>query len=373
MTVTAERLHAPEQLPQDRTATLALQGARRGGRVPWLDVLRVVAILAVITIHTVSPLTAGATVRTFSSAWWAAATMNTFSLWCVPVFVMISGGLLLRQRRPQSATDFYRRRFHRIGVPLVFWTVVYLLLRNTLFGEQLSGHQLAHDVARGHPFLQMYYLYVIAGLYVVTPPLRLLVARWSAERLRTVAIGVLAFNVADFTLAAVFGAGGVNALTEWVPFLGYFLAGAWLMSSPVGAATARRAGVVALAAAIATITLAALFIDVFGWNAIGRYFLGYQSPTVVVMSCALFLAVRAWAEEREWRPRPGLTHAGAVTFGIFLLHPLLLVPLLQHYGRPSSLVTVLTVVPVIVLSVTLVSGVVTSALMRVPVARRLVS
>src|SRR5437660_891414 len=127
--------------PVGNAATLTLAGRAAASRLLWLDVLRVTAILGVITIHTVSPLTAGATVATFSAAWWAGATMNELSLWCVPVFVMISGALLLRRQRPQPASTFYRRRLHRIGIPLVFWTGVYLSLRPTLFGEHLTRQQ----------------------------------------------------------------------------------------------------------------------------------------------------------------------------------------------------------------------------------------
>jgi surface polysaccharide O-acyltransferase-like enzyme len=355
-------------------ATLALALRQPApARVVWLDVLRIVAILAVITIHTVSPLTAGATVSTFSGTWWLAATMNVASLWCVPVFVMISGGLLLRPAKSSPAATFYRRRLNRIGVPLVFWTVVYLALRPTLFGEHLTRTEATRDLATGHPYLQLYYLYVIAGLYAVTPLLRQVIARASTDRLRLFAIGVLAFNIADYTLAVVLGAGGVNALTEWMPFVGYFLAGAWLMATPVKERTAAVAALVAVAAAVATLVLSATFIDVFGWTSTGRYFLGYQSPTVVVMSIALFLAVRARATQRAWKQQRLLARVGEVTFGVFLLHPLVLVPLLQHAGRPSHLATVSLGVPAIVVIVAVASAAATVVLNRVPYVRRVVS
>ncbi len=378
MTIPHARVERRPAAVHGETATLALavrhpSPAPAQARVAWLDVLRIVAILAVITIHTVSPLTAGATVATFSATWWVAASMNVASLWCVPVFVMISGGLLLRPAKPTPATAFYRRRLNRIAVPLVFWTVVYLALRPTLFGEHLTKAEAARDLATGHPYLQLYYLYVIAGLYAVTPLLRHVIARTSADRLRLFAIGVLAFNVADYTLDGVLGTGGVNALTEWLPFVGYFLAGAWLMTAPIKERTAARAAMFAVAAAVATLVLSAVFIDVFGWTRVGRYFLGYQSPTVVVMSVALFLAVRARATRRAWKSRPVVARMGEATFGVFLLHPLVLVPLLQHAGRPSQLTTVSLGVPAIVLVVAAVSAAAAVVLTRVPYVRRVVS
>lgn len=373
MTTLQDRVVAQRGLIAGQTATVALGAAATARRVVWLDALRIVAILAVITIHTVSPLTAGATVATFTPTWWVASTMNVASLWCVPVFVMISGGLLLQPPKPQPATVFYRRRLHRIAIPLVFWSAVYLALRPTFFGEHLTKTQAAHDLATGHPYLQMYYMYVIAGLYAVTPLLRPVLARTSGNRLRQLAVAVLAFNVADYTLGAFFGAGGVNALTEWLPFLGYFLAGAWLMRSPIRTATARRAGLLAIVAAAATVVGTALLIHVLGWTGGGRYLLGYQSPTVAIMSCGLFLAVRARSELAGWRPRRWVARVGEATFGVFLLHPLLLVPLLQHSGRPAHLLTVSLGVPAIVMSVAAVCTAATILLARVPVVRRVVS
>lgn len=355
-----------------RAATLALN-EHPARRVVWLDALRILAILAVITIHTVSPLTAGAVVATFSPTWWVASTMNVASLWCVPVFVMISGGLLLRPSKPQPAAVFYKRRLHRIAIPTLFWTAVYLALRPTFLGEHLSRAQAAHDLATGHPYLQLYYLYVIAGLYAVTPVLRSALAHTSDRRLRQLAVGVLGFNVADYTLSTFFGAGGVNVLTEWLPFLGYFLAGAWLVRSVTTPTTVRRASALAAAAVLATIVLTVLSIHHFGWTREGRYFLGYQSPTVAVMATALFLAVRARAESGGWRPRRWVARISDATFGVFLLHPLLLVPLLQHLGRPAHLATVALGVPALVVSVAAVCTGVTLLLVRVPLVRRLVS
>jgi len=90
------------------------------------------------------------------------------------------------------------------------------------------------------------------------------------------------------------------------------------------------------------------------------------------MSCGVFLWVRARSQRRGWVPRRGIARVGEATFGVFLIHPLMLVPLLQHFGRPSHLTTVALGVPAIVITVATVMTVLTRGLMRVPVLRRLV-
>jgi surface polysaccharide O-acyltransferase-like enzyme len=355
-------------------ATRALQSRPAPSRAAWMDGLRIVAILAVITIHTVSPLTAGAAVPRFSASWWIAATMNVASLWCVPVFIMISGALLLDPTRPrQPVKAFYRRRLQRIGVPLVFWTVLYLALRPTLFGEHLSWSHVIRDVAAGHPFLQMYYLYVIAGLYVVAPFLQDLVRRCTNRQLTMVAVAVLALNIGDAMLSGFTSVGGTNALTEWIPFLGYFVAGAWLMRRWPSRRTGTYAGATVVAAVAVTVVATAGLIAQFGWSSRGRILLGYQSPTVVVLSLAVFWAARTWALRRNGSPRPALARIGTATFGVFLVHPLFLVPLVEHWGRPRTPLGVVVGVPLIVAGVAVASLLLTFAMERVPGARRLVS
>ncbi|MDQ1747310.1 MAG: hypothetical protein QOD07_1573 [Frankiaceae bacterium] len=340
-----------------------------------IDALRIGAILAVITIHTVSPLTAAAVVPRYSAAWWLGTIWNVSALWCVPVFVMISGSLVLT-RPIESATAFYRRRLQRIGIPLVFWSALYLLLRATVFHERLTGSTAAHDVARGQPFLQMYYLFVIAGLYVVAPAVQIVLRHVGDRRLATLALVVLAADTFDYTLKAFFEVGGTNALTEWVPFLGYFLAGAWIARRSAALTLRGRRWLypaVFFAAAGLTIVLTAVMCARFGWTGAGRYFLGYQSPTVVVMSLAVFAWVTSRAATRQRRPRKWLSQLGTATFGVFLVHPLFLVPLFLHVQRPHDVLSVTLLVPAAVLAIWVLSTALTLGASRVPVVRRLVS
>jgi surface polysaccharide O-acyltransferase-like enzyme len=164
----------------------------------------------------------------------------------------------------------------------------------------------------------------------------------------------------------------VNALTEWLPFVGYFLAGAWLATSPLRTDTARRFAAVAVGAAGVTVALTALLLHLYGWTPTGRYLLGYQSPTVIVMSVAVFRWARARAATAGWRSTRTLHRLAGATFGVFLVHPLILVPLLARTGRPTTTGGVLAGVPAIVLLVAVVAAAATIALARVPILRRVV-
>ena len=57
--------------------------------------------------------------------WWIGHIYDTLGRFCVPVFVMLSGALLLH--RESSLAQFFSRRFLRIILPFLFWSVVYAL------------------------------------------------------------------------------------------------------------------------------------------------------------------------------------------------------------------------------------------------------
>ena len=63
-------------------------------RKHWIDYLRVIAIIAVITIHSTTSFYAR-----FGEIgmldWWLANLLNSASRFAIPLFVMISGALLL--------------------------------------------------------------------------------------------------------------------------------------------------------------------------------------------------------------------------------------------------------------------------------------
>ena len=69
-----------------------------------LDLLRVIAILGVIWLH-VSGEVVTASPNPGDEEWWVGNVADAFSRWCVPLFVMASGALLLPQRADDRRRD----------------------------------------------------------------------------------------------------------------------------------------------------------------------------------------------------------------------------------------------------------------------------
>src|SRR5262245_62440222 len=90
-----------------------------------IDLLRVIGIVAVILLHVSLGLIHYRDLSQTDLELCLAVNASTW--WAVPVFVMISGALLLDPSRWRSTGHFYWGRLKRIGWPLVFWCGFYLV------------------------------------------------------------------------------------------------------------------------------------------------------------------------------------------------------------------------------------------------------
>jgi surface polysaccharide O-acyltransferase-like enzyme len=292
-----------------------------------LDALRIAAITGVVAIHVIGYLVVNDRARG-SAAWWAAVAVDLGSHWVVPVFVMISGALVLAPRAHAAGVGaFYRRRFIRILPALVVWHLVYLVgVRVLLRGERISRTGLLTMVVDGKVFTALYFLWLIIGLYAVGPVLAAFLHGGGRRRAMFLAGGALSWTLVAWTLPRALHAAGINrpmsigAWTLWWPYVGYFVAG-WALHRIV---LGRRGLVVA-----ALVAVVALGEIVWQYGTRGMHPrldallpLGYISLQTATAAIAIFLfALGAGA---RLRPSPrtlrALRRLSEASFGVFLVH-----------------------------------------------------
>lgn len=276
-----------------------------------ISFMRVAAAFAVVLIH----VTAGATTGTDPHSECIGQAFTSLGRWAVPLFVMISGAMLLNSSKRESPLQFYSRRALKIVPPLLFWNAVYF--RFMYWGADLTFAQAADIVIyKGGFYWHLWYLPMILGLYLLTPLLRAGVRRISRRRLLPLVVA--------FCLAVCTGylAGGdlfdrIPTIALSIPFLSYFVLGYCLDGIHVG----RR-----MVPACLALFLLAWAGTVAGDRLAGDFgrFQDPFSPTVFVMAASLFLAFRGWFDQRD-TGRPAWLHrlAGA-TMGVYLVHPLVI-------------------------------------------------
>ena len=344
-------------------------------RFAWGDYIRVFGTLAVISQHIAQGTTLFGASDVSSVTWWGAMTFEASCRWAVPVFVMLSGALLLDPVRDEAPSDFYRKRFWRIGIPLLFWSLFYTLPRAAANGFDAPvmadiGTKLAH----GRPAYHMYFLFVIAGLYLLTPYLRIIVRSVSRAQLRTVWVALILIAWGGELLNVCYGYRH-TVLTEFVPYIGYFLAGFDLRHSRLSRrGTGLACSVVGLAIAVMVVVTVPL-VDRHGVTGPSRYLFNYFSPTLIVISVSLFLImVTVFNQPRAGVIGRWITIAAPATLGIYLMHPALGIALLQAQKRGLVPVWDWTVGSILIatIGVFVICWVATAICQRIPYVRRIV-
>ena len=135
-------------------------------REVWVDWMRVVACLMVMTVHSTEPFYIGgegARILTAMDARWVSMS-DTFVRACVPLFVVASSYLQFPLH--YSTGEFLRRRMLRVVVPFAVWTLVYALYWGHA-GENLSSLLLNFNYAAGH----LWFVYMLVGVYLLMPML----------------------------------------------------------------------------------------------------------------------------------------------------------------------------------------------------------
>lgn len=94
----------------------------------------------------------------------------------VPLFIMISGALLLGKVEPVG--DFFRKRMNKILLPFLLWSFVCCTIHYVQDGGRSVIECLTSFVAKlmtGDIHTIYWYVYMIIGLYLITPFLRVVV------------------------------------------------------------------------------------------------------------------------------------------------------------------------------------------------------
>lgn len=108
-----------------------------------LDILRILACIAVITIHTAGSIDLHGFAEPGSFDWIFGETLDALSRWSVPIFAMLTGVFFLNPQKDISLKKLYTENIIRLISVMVFWVIVYSLTLQKIFypfDKSLCGH-----------------------------------------------------------------------------------------------------------------------------------------------------------------------------------------------------------------------------------------
>ena len=316
----------PHDITAEADGTAPRNEPDTGNREVWPDIVRIVAVFSVIVLHTGVEHFYRLDTRTAN--WQICNFYESVVRFGVPAFVMLSGAFLLDPAREYPLKKLYGRKIARLAAAYLFWSVFYVISDHFLArlfgsGAKLTCSRFFTDVIAGK--YHLWFLPMMAGLYVVTPILRHLVEN---ERL-TVYFLVLSLlfvfavntfdvipfchdeitpNIARFDVKLVAG------------FSGYYVWGCWLVRHELKPASRRGIYLAGLLAVLATVAVNGL--TGYRLHRAGEWMFGNLSLNTLLAATAVFVFCRQYFRDSRPGPRArkltGLL--GKWSFGIYLVH-----------------------------------------------------
>ena len=313
-------------------------------RLVWIDLIRVTSAFLVIGSHATWQYEKSLPGTIPDSYWLYTHFIDNFARCAVPLFLMVSGYLILR--KSNSLKHGYFQRLLKIGVPLLFWSIVYLVGRRFTVGVDLMGNPVNFNngircILTGKVSIHLWFLYAIMSLYIAAPILHSYVKSASRENkiyfLLLWGCACFLFPILNDVLKISFEINNVNFTFYLISeSVGFFVAGYFLGHIRV---SARMCLICA-----ASFVFLALIITWVGFVLTDSNFVSNHSENArallahrfrIPLALMAFVVLKYIGETQFFRQPKlsvGITRFASLTFGIYLVHILALLAI--KHGVP---------------------------------------
>lgn len=333
-------------------------------RIVYLDGLRVVATLAVVLLHVSAQYWGKETIS--SPSWLTATLYDGIVRWCVPVFVMISGALLLDPDR--SVKQAWRIK--RVLIPLVIWSGVYAFVEHAL---GTSWVDTLRSFLTGH--YHLWYIYMLIGLYLILPLLKIISENERLESYFLLLVFIFNFVIPQAREILRMAAPTLGGLMEVISgkmslqfvlgYSGYFVLGHWLHNRKL---LNKYRLFIYLFGTIGMVLTVILTFVASAWSGqLEKLFFSYFSCNVLFTSIAMFVLFRY--ADHSVKVDPMLKKVSDQSFGVFLIHPLIL----ETCGGMLPEMSLIIRIPITALLVFVVSLLTTTILRSIPKAGQVIT
>ena len=348
---------------------------KNAGHVVYLDALRIFAVFAMMMLHVAGSQWANVPVSSFS--WQVFNFYDSLVRFCVPVFIMISGALFLDNARPLPWKKLFGKNLFRIVSAYLFWSACYALTVQALSYAStgvVSIAALCKDFVFGR--YHLWFLFVIAGLYLITPFLR----KITADKLLTEYFLLLFFVfslLVNFLKLIPFLAYSVTAIMDKLGlnfvlgYSGYYIVGYYLHHYEISKLHRKGIYVLGLASLIVTILFSSLVSEKIGTATSAFY--ADLLPTTFFVAISIFCFFKynfpkiSWSEKALDR----LFSLAKLSFCMYLIHDFINILFAQIGFTTLSYCAILSV-PLNALLVFFASLLLSLLLCKIPVLNRYV-
>ncbi len=295
-------------------------------RALFADILRIVAVFAVISIHVHTRLFYERGLE--GLAWWVSNILFSATKWAVPVFVMLSGAFLLNPQRESVTRKVLPKRILKLLVPLIVWTIICKLIAFFLFQSNeigpLSSDKIIFIFKNEALSYHLWFLYMLIGLYLLSPILK---AYFKAEPENIILFLILSFISNCVLMVFVFlnlERVVYNPFYYFSGFIVYFIAGYYFMHLELS----RKSRLILYGLAILGCATSIIMNFILREKHIIKWdiFIDNLSPIIILISWAVFVFFKniKWEDIISAKSQSFIQILSAYSYGIYLLHTVVL-------------------------------------------------
>ena len=347
-------------------------GIKNANRVFYFDYLRIVAIFAVIFLHTAAQNWYITDVSSFE--WNVFNFYDSLVRWGVPVFVMISGALFLNKE--QLISKLYRKNILRMLIILFFWSTIYATWGYLVLHQNTTLKDSFFSIVKGPSHL--WFLYMLIGLYMVVPFLQKIIQDRKIAKYFVILSLVFAFIIPNLikiinlkfpSIAEVLNE-VINTmrLNFVLGYTGYFVLGYLLHNSKITKKTEIILYILSICSLIFTILSTTLLSNYLHEPSI--IFYNNLSLNVCIISISVFIFFKQHIKNPTKRKINKLLFLSKCSLGVYLIHIIILDILQIVFNLNSLSFNPIFSIPTIAILVFISSYIISIILNKIPIVNK---
>lgn len=289
------------------------------GRNKSLSYIRAVACFGIVCLHSFLVVGVKFSAEISTGTLYILRGLTNSFLWCVPIFMMVTGSLLLKREKEITMDRVVHKYVKRVVLALLIFTFIYRIFDLCFGDEEFTLLRLIECFKIffiGTGWVHLWYLYTLIGLYFLIPFLKKITDNSNGKEILTfISIGVIFVSVLPLARLWGWNTAFFIHISNMYPF--YLL---------IGFAVERKMLKIkkSLAGMVVVLMLVALWVSTYFVVSKGRqdyeFLTGYASIFTVALSTGIFslsLSVRDFNGNLLDKL---LLSVDENSFGIYLIH-----------------------------------------------------
>ncbi len=283
-------------------------------RVPYLDVLRAIAILSVIIFHVIEN-----TLNTYFLSGKAAIVYNIVAqimYYAVPMFIMISGALFLNPKKEISIKELYNKYIKKIVIALILFGILYSSIEIYFNTKVISYNMITESIKNiitGNLWAHMWYIYLILGLYMITPILKKFTSTCTLKEYNYILALLFIFTIALVDIKSFFNINIAFDILIINPYIFLFMIGDYLSRFEINKKVRALNYIISM-----TFVVIIIFNNIYHFM---NMQITYTTFGIISIVASIFLICKNLIKDNiNYKVQKVFANVGKCGFGIYLIH-----------------------------------------------------